>query len=811
MAAVLEKSPHTRRYINPVEDIGASLLNVEKPARYSGGEYGRLADKNAGFQMLIAFPDLYEIGMSNQALRILYNGLNALPGVSCDRAFAPAPDFERFLRDAKLPLYGLDTGISLKSLDALMFTLGYELGAGGILCMLDLSGIPLYSRDRDASDPLVIAGGPAVSNPLPYSDFIDAFWIGEAEAGFFELAAELSELKKSGKGRGALLEHTAAHPNIWVKGKQKALRAIDFHFGEKKNTGAVFPVASMKTVQHHGALEIMRGCPNGCRFCHAGFWYRPMRQKQQERIIEETAAFVEQGGYREISLSSLSSGDYSGIAELVGELNRRFRDRHVSFQMPSLKISGFSLSILEQVSQTRKSGLTFAVETPADAWQMSINKEVSRNSVVEILIEAKKHGWRGAKFYFMIGLPHSVSSDQESEETGIVSFIMDVARRTGMRFNINIGTFVPKPHTPYQWAAQIDQQTAFTKSMFIKNRLKPLGHKVSISEPVFPRIEGVISRGDERAGVLIEEAYRRGSRLDAWSEYVDKDIWENILTNNQETVDDLLAEKDPAAPLPWQGISSGVSINYLREQWNKSKSQELTSPCNINCTEPCGICSTSQKIVKNSIHSKANSMEKDAENILPVSKTDPFVWRILFSFTKHASAVFQSHLGLLEIFSMAVNRAGLPVVYTKGFNPLIKLEIASPLSLGISAKAEIAALDFEEYVDADTFIALLNKNLPEGIRIGQAEIFNIPGGAKKHSLASLLWGFCYEGANGGEYTQFAEEKRYRQAMETSAFCMTRNSVLAKNIIEEDTKGRGLPEWISYFDAYSYLYPMKKEV
>nr|AGS52305.1 FIG092679: Fe-S oxidoreductase [uncultured bacterium contig00061] len=314
-----------------------------------------------------------------------------------------------------------------------------------------------------------------------------------------------------------------------MKGKAKAFRAVDSGFG--KHAPAVYPVPSMKTVQHHGILEIMRGCPNGCRFCHAGYWYRPMRQKPPETLVREAEAFIDLGGYREISLSSLSTGDYSGLGELVDTLNDRFSGRYVSFQLPSLRVSTFSLALLEKVSRTRKSGLTFAVETPLDFWQLAINKQVSVDSVVEIIREAKRNGWRGAKFYFMIGLP--LPQMPEKEEEAIVGFVNAVAKQTSMHFNVNVGIFVPKPHTPYQWARQMDSETAAAKLNFIRSRLKPHGHKVSVSDPLISMLEGILSRGDGRAGDLVEEAFRGGSRLDAWQEFLAKDIWQGILEKIQ--------------------------------------------------------------------------------------------------------------------------------------------------------------------------------------------------------------------------------------------------------------------------------------
>jgi len=823
-------------YVDPVNDIGALLLGVDKPGRYCGGEHGRLAKKDAPLQTLIAFPDLYELGMSNQAMRIIYNCLNGIPGISCDRAFAPAPDFERLLKEKGLPLYGLDTGISLRRLDLLLFTLGYELGFTSILSMLDVSGIPLRCDQRGEGHPLVIAGGPAVSNPLPYSAFIDAFWIGEAEAGFFDLARGLLEIKQKGGSRSAMLEKMREHPNVWVRGKETAFRAVDASFatrgmspneGSPSREGAVYPVPSMKTVQHHGLLEIMRGCPNGCRFCHAGYWYRPMRQKNPETVIREAGAFVTLGGYREISLSSLSSGDYPGIGPLVDALNDKFSGRHVSFQMPSLKVSTFALSLLEKISQTRKSGLTFAVETPLDFWQLAINKQVTENYVVEILREAKRNGWRGAKFYFMIGLPACSQADTiDSEETEIVNFVHLVAKKTAMHFNINVGIFVPKPHTPYQWARQLDSETSAKKLDFIRSRLKPQGHKVSVCDPFVSLLEGILSRGDERAGNMVEQAFRLGTRLDPWQEFISKDAWQTVLEDNPGLADEFLALKDIAAPLPWSVINAGVSPAYLRKELDRSNRGELTPPCKEDCVERCGVCNNSEQLTVNSEQlrmsneqlamkwefanqssvSEPRTPNPEPRSPLPIKKPDPAIWRLLFGFSKEGSAVFHGHLSLIEIFSMALCRAGLDVQYTQGFNPLAKLEIVSPLSVGISAGGEIAAVEFLHALQPQEFLEKMNATLPEGIKITKAECYCIPSGSKKHSLSSLLWGFGYAGTNGETiYIPASGEKAHREKHLSSGqtlFSLRRSCVLAKNIAAD-----GQP-WASFFDIYSHLYQIK---
>ncbi|MDR1326041.1 MAG: TIGR03936 family radical SAM-associated protein [Treponema sp.] len=789
-------------FVDPVQDLGAALLTVEKPNRYVGGEYGRLARRNATLRTLIAFPDLYEIGMSNQALKILYNQLNTIDGASCDRAFAPAPDFERLLRERRLPLYGLDTGISLRDLDLLFFTFGYELGITNVLTMLDLAAIPLHTSERGDGDPIVLMGGPCVSNPLPYQDFIDAFWIGEAEAGFFEMVTALLAMKTVGASRGDLLAYITTHPSIWTRGKARARRAIDPMFTERANDAAIFPIPNMRVIQHHGAVEIMRGCPNGCRFCHAGYWYRPMRQKSIDAIRREVAAFVRRGGYREICLSSLSSGDYRGIEALIDRLNSEYGHEHVSFQLPSLRVSTFSLPLLAKLAEVRKSGLTFAVETPVDAWQLAINKQVSLDNVTAILKEARKQGWRGAKFYFMVGLPLP-SIDQITEEAAIVSFILELAKRTGMHFSVNVGTFIPKPHTPYQWAAQIDEAAARIKLEYIRYELKSRGHKVGIQDPFVSTLEGIISRGDERAGALIETAYRRGCRLDAWNEYIQKNVWHDIFAEHEALTRAFLSERPSNAPLPWNMIDSGILPDFMQEERKESLAHESTPPCMEQCTHFCGICTNDTQTVEN-IVPHDDSLVDVVPSTTPDSPSSPATYRLLFTFTKTKSAIFQPHLALIELFSMSMTRAAVPVFYSQGFNPLPKLEIAAPLSIGVSAAAEIAAIETLGFYDAVSFLEAMNRALPEGIRIVEAINVSIPFGVKKHSLSSLLWGFAY--ANGAEtdYVPAASDKQYRAARidaasSTSVYGLHRLAVLAKSAISANA-----PE--PYFTVYRALYP-----
>jgi len=452
--------------------------------------------------------------------------------------------------------------------------------------------------------------------------------------------------------------------------------------------------------------------------------------------------------------------------------------------------------------------------------QISINKTADRDSVTAIINEAKKRGWRGAKFYFMIGLPYPDSSGDE--EKGIIDFVLDLGRRTNMHFNINIGIFIPKPHTPYQWAAQLDSKAAHEKLDFIRAKLKTFGHKVSVSDPLISAIEGILSRGDERSGFMAEKAFLEGSRLDAWQEYINKEMWLEILNKNQELVNGIFSEKEKDIQLPWEVIDSGVCKRYYLSEAEKSDKCQFTEPCKKKCTHYCGVCDKQVNVIKNEDNESNNQYVNQYnfivnENKKCFKKGDPEIYRVLFSYSKIGSAVFHGHLSLIEIFSMALNRTNLPIMYTQGFNPLLKIEFASPLSTGISAAGEIAVIDFNIYTDSNEFLIKINKNIPYGIQIEKAETFLIKSGQKKYSLSSLLWGFSYEGSNNDiEYINVKNEKNYRETVlnlnntdgnKSLLFSLKRLSVLAKNIsIKVNTIDPDIQPWASYFDVYRYLYP-----
>ena len=694
----------------------------------------------------LCFPDLYEIGMSNNAMRILYSGLNALEGVRCERVFAPARDFEALLRDTGTPLYTLESGIPLRDVDILAFTVGYELAATSILTVLDLGGIPLDATLRKQGDPVVIAGGPAVTNPHPLSRFLDAVWIGEAEAGFFSLAGELAGIRPGPPGRDAILSRLRSERAFWMRGK-KAVRAVDSDFSEREYDPS-FPWPSIKPVQDHGTVEIMRGCPNGCRFCHAGYYYRPQRIRSAERIFREVESLVMGSGYREITLASLSSGDYPQIVDLVRELNRRWGPRRVSFQLPSLKVESFTLPVIEELAHTRKSGLTFAVETPEEAWQRAINKSVTLDKILEILREAGNQGYRLAKFYFMIGLPVSGEAG-ESETESMIAFLREILSGCKFQLNVNIGTFIPKPHTPFQWCPQIDEEEANARIRAIRDAFRSERRiKISYHTPFVSKLEGILSRGDERVGDLVLEAWRGGARLDAWEDLLNKEAWRLALSSVPDApLLEALGGRPLNASLPWDDVSIKVGKQFLLREWERSIEAVRTSACMDNCTNPCGSCGSEGLSVENNAYSITAGLEgtgpSRAEKATEIPARIAASYRLVARYIKTGASAFLPHHSVIDLLYRAFQLSRLPVAFSQGFNPLPRLEIEEPIPLGMPSQEDYFSVLLVESVEPAQVSSDFNRYLPPDLRVDMAALYKIREGTRNRSLSSLYWGSDY--------------------------------------------------------------------
>lgn len=713
------------------------LSRVFKPGRYTGGEYGQIIKEQAILRIVLSYPDIYEIGMSNYAIRLLYTLLNNIDHIACERVFSPDLDLEDELRKRNLPLFSLEQKIPLHEFDIMAFSIGHELLGTNMLNILDLGQIPVLRKDRNETHPIVIAGGPAVSNPAPFDDFVDCTFIGESEDFFLQLMPGIAGVKRRGGRRKDVLNELLKHPSIYspLLPDKKVKKSIWMDFVNFP-LAPVFPVPNVRTIQNIGVVEIMRGCPNKCRFCHASIFYRPFRFKEPARILEEVKNNIFSCGYREVALSSLSSGDYSGLNELFPVINSLFRNLGVSFSLPSLRIDSLALSLLTEISKVRKSGLTFAVETPLGEWQSAVNKCVPIDKTIAILKEAKEKGWRLAKLYFMIGLPLGIA-DQSGE---ITDYISQLQSETGMNFNVNISTFIPKPHTPFQWSPQISEDEATTQIMNIKNGCKRKNVKVGYHSPFQSLLEGLFARGDSRVSSLLYSAFKMGARYDAWEDKINRDVWVSVFNEAPWDVGaSVQSPREKEAILPWDNIHIGVSKKYLLDERARAETGKLSGACTPDCQEPCGSCG--KKItVRNSVNLKGVLSQHPVEYF----KEDQARTRLLVSFSKKENAVYLSHLDILLIIERSLLRAGYFTCFSRGFNPKPIIEFANPIPLGMISEDEAMTVEVHNFDSIENFSSRLTSALPAGIAVNRVKVLlSKESNRKRLSLASQFWGADY--------------------------------------------------------------------
>lgn len=704
-----------------LEQLSPLLHQVQKPARYVGGEFGSYSkfDNNDSetLNIAICFPDLYEIGMSNQAVKILYHLFNSMDGVRCERVYAPQSDFERALKDHSLSLYSLETYTPIKEFDLLAFSIGYELSFTSILNILQCSGIALKNKDRSEEDPLVIAGGPALTNPIPFGAFIDYIFIGEAEERLHSWVNKILQLKREKAGRKERAKVFQQEEAFWYAGKLEKTKVSRWKsFGQNQSTLAVSsgtPIPSMKIVQDHGVVEIMRGCPNKCRFCHAGIFYRPKREKSPREILKEVDYLVHHCGYRSITLSSLSTGDYKGIDQLVHWLNTQYSPWGVSFNLPSLRVNSISLELLNLVSVVRKSGLTFAVEAPTEAAQHALNKDVSTSRIIEILKEAAGKGWRQAKFYFMLGLPVS----PENEEEKIIEYLNHIQHESRIQLNINVGTFIPKTFTPFSRSKQMQEEQSLAKIRYLKKNINNKRIRISYHSPFASFLEGIFARGDEQAGELALKAFQEGARLDAWDDCIDRKLWRRLIEEKGLFWEESICNSNAIQDRLDKIIDMDVRPEHFLNEEAKAQAGTLTKPCEFPCKEHCGVCSKELKVKEDwsveeilQMHEVQKPQEYDIETSL----------NVLIAFKKSCSAVFLGHLDLMHVFERAFVRCKIPVAMSQGFNPKPRMEFASPLSLGVDTHEDVFSVKLLGQKDKlEKLLHTLNNFLPEGIRISK--------------------------------------------------------------------------------------------
>ena len=599
------------------------LLTVQQPARYIGGEVNCvMKDPSAvDIRFAMCFPDVYEIGMSHLGIQILYDMFNRRDDVYCERVYSPWMDLDPIMREQKIPLFAVESQDPIKNFDFLGITIQYEMCYTNILQVLELSQIPLHAEDRTEEDPIVIGGGPCTYNPEPIAPFFDLFYMGEGEVVYFDLIDRYKEIKARGGSRKEFLEQAAQIPGIYVPGfydvtykedgtieamtpnnphapqtvsKQLVMDMSDTWYPEKP------VVPYLRATQDRVVLEIMRGCIRGCRFCQAGMVYRPVRERSLEELKRLARTMLKSTGHEEISLSSLSSSDYTKLEGIVNFLIDEFDGKGVNVSLPSLRIDAFSLDVMSKVQDVKKSSLTFAPEAGSQRLRNVINKGLTEENILNGSAEAFKGGWNRVKLYFMLGLPTETVEDMQgiaelSEKVAEVYYdtVPKEQRHGKVQVTASTSFFVPKPFTPFQWAPMCTKEQFLERASIVNHRMKEMLNKKSLRynwhEADVTVLEGVLARGDRKVAAVIEEAYRKGAIYDSWSEYFNNDIWMKAFETCGVDIDFYTTrERSLDEVFPWDFIDAGVTKDFLKREWANAQAETVTPNCRMRCSG-CGV------------------------------------------------------------------------------------------------------------------------------------------------------------------------------------------------------------------------------
>jgi radical SAM family uncharacterized protein/radical SAM-linked protein len=712
---------------------------VSKPSRYLGTEVNSIhkdLDK-VDVKIALAFPDVYEVGMSHQGLQILYHILNQIPHIAAERVYAPWEDMEELLRKRGFLLSSLESGLPLRDFDIVGFSLQYDLSYTNMLNMMNLAGIPIWSSKRDETFPLIMAGGPCAFNPEPVADFLDAVLIGDGE----EAVPEIAEVYKNWKvggcegGKMGLLKALAKVKGVYVPSffdaayntdgtvKEIVPRVEGYQKVEKRIVADLntvpYPdrpiVPFMRIVHDRVNLEVTRGCTRGCRFCQAGMIYRPTRERTPEKLQEIAEKALRSTGYEDLSLLSLSTGDYSSISDLLTNLMDRHSDDKVAISLPSMRVDTMSPELISEIKRVRKTGFTMAPEAGSERLRDVINKGVKEEDLLRSVEQVFEAGWESVKLYFMIGLPTETDEDIVAI-ADMSGKAMRICRRLkGKNVTASVATFVPKPHTPFQWEPQITITETRRRHDILKRELKKRGVTFKWHDPAMSELEGVFSRGNRRLSKAIARAFELGCRFDGWGEVFRPDLWQRAFDECGIDPSFYLRRRDFDEALPWDHIDSGVSKKYQKLEARRAYENTFTPDCRYDECTGCGLCDF--KTIKNRVGE--GQVRRRPRPILGPRPT-PAVRRIRLTYSKLDDARFLGHLELSHLFARAVRRAGIPVRYSAGFHPMPRITFSPPIPLGMESMEEFADIEIEGYIPREELKDRLNLELPRGFRVIKA-------------------------------------------------------------------------------------------